>query len=366
MPSAPVGDAGREHDTRERSPRRRRRSQTTCRSPSVRSSVDLARQHELRPEDPRLLVGALRELGAADAAREAEVVADQRARARLAADRLALDDERAQPLRGGVDGGGEAGRARRRPRPRRSRARRRARCCTPNASASSTLVGSTMQRRRRAGSTTGTRLALGPALVEQRPALRRVGRVEGVRHAVAASGRSRSSCARGDHCSPTIVDLALAAGDSARAHSWRNSAIVRWKSSSGSATASARSSRSGRAPSRSRIASACRVGPVAPADQQRALGRRDAARAHGRGDRRRWSPAATARRARPRPARVPPAAAQRRQRSRGGALGHHPVVLAVAARQLDLRASERIEIAIDGKQNRLSHAVMVTAVCKPD
>ena len=57
---------------------------------------------------------------------------------------------------------------------------------------------------------------------------------------------------------------------------------------------------------------------------------------------------------------------QRRQRSRGGALGHHPVVLAVAARQLDLRASERIEIAIDGKQNRLSHAVMVTAVCKPD
>src|SRR5205823_11377506 len=68
--------------------------------------------HEASREDPRLLIGALRELRAGDAAREPEVVAYQRAGGGLAANRLALDDERAQTLRRGIDRGGEPGRTR--------------------------------------------------------------------------------------------------------------------------------------------------------------------------------------------------------------------------------------------------------------
>ena len=67
---------------------------------------------EPRPEDPRLLVGALGELGARDAAGEPEVVADQRTRPRLPADRLALEHERPEPLGCRVHRRGEAGRAR--------------------------------------------------------------------------------------------------------------------------------------------------------------------------------------------------------------------------------------------------------------
>ena len=78
---------------------------------AARSATDLARQQEVGAEHPGLLVAALGQLGPADPAREAEVVADQRARAGLAADRLALDDQRAQPLGGGVDRGGQPGRA---------------------------------------------------------------------------------------------------------------------------------------------------------------------------------------------------------------------------------------------------------------
>ena len=81
----------------------------------VRLVLELELDHlpadrELDPEHPRLLVGALRKLGPGDAASEAEVVADQRARARLAADRLALDDEGPQALRLRVDRRGETGR----------------------------------------------------------------------------------------------------------------------------------------------------------------------------------------------------------------------------------------------------------------
>ena len=50
------------------------------------------------------------EVGPGQALREAEVVLDRRALPRLAARRLLLHDDGAQPLRGGVDGGGEAGR----------------------------------------------------------------------------------------------------------------------------------------------------------------------------------------------------------------------------------------------------------------
>ena len=80
-----------------RSPRRRRRSRARAgRAPCGARSTS-RHQQEARAEDPGLLVGALGELGAADAAGEAEVVADQRAGAGLPADRLALDDERRRP-----------------------------------------------------------------------------------------------------------------------------------------------------------------------------------------------------------------------------------------------------------------------------
>src|SRR5262249_59653407 len=55
--------------------------------------------------------GATRQPGAADARREAEVVLDPLRRSRLAAEGGALDHERVQPLRRGVDGGAEPGRA---------------------------------------------------------------------------------------------------------------------------------------------------------------------------------------------------------------------------------------------------------------
>ena len=56
------------------------------------------------PNDPGLLEGPEGQVVAADAPREPRVVADERARARLAADRLALDDQGRQPLRGAVHG----------------------------------------------------------------------------------------------------------------------------------------------------------------------------------------------------------------------------------------------------------------------
>ena len=62
-------------------------------------------------EGHRLLVRLFREPAAADALAEAEVVADQRARRRLSADAAGVHDEDAQPLGGGVHGGGEARRA---------------------------------------------------------------------------------------------------------------------------------------------------------------------------------------------------------------------------------------------------------------
>src|SRR6187200_55755 len=58
--------------------------------------------HEAGAEDPSLLVAALRQLGATQAARKTQIVADQRARSGLAADCLALHDEGADSLRRGV------------------------------------------------------------------------------------------------------------------------------------------------------------------------------------------------------------------------------------------------------------------------
>ena len=62
-----------------------------------------------RVELARLGDGAAGELGAADAGGEAEVVLDPARRARLPAERGALDDERVESLGGAVDGGAEAG-----------------------------------------------------------------------------------------------------------------------------------------------------------------------------------------------------------------------------------------------------------------
>src|SRR5439155_3432220 len=62
------------------------------------------RRGQARPELARLRDGAAGELRAADAAREAEVVLDPPRRARLAAERRALQDQGVEPLRGAVDG----------------------------------------------------------------------------------------------------------------------------------------------------------------------------------------------------------------------------------------------------------------------
>ena len=70
---------------------------------------DRPRDQDLGAEPPRLLQRAARQLVAGDAGREAEVVLDPRRGAGLAAGRLALDDDRAQALRGAVDGRGQAG-----------------------------------------------------------------------------------------------------------------------------------------------------------------------------------------------------------------------------------------------------------------
>ena len=88
---------------------------------------DRARDEDLGAEPPRLLQRAARELVAGHAGREAEVVLDPRRRAGLAAGRLALDHDRAQPLGRAVHRGGEPGRARRRRSPCRTR-QRAARC----------------------------------------------------------------------------------------------------------------------------------------------------------------------------------------------------------------------------------------------
>ena len=59
--------------------------------------IHLAGEEKRGSEDPRLLVRALRQLGTAQAAREAEVVADPCARASLSADRVALTTSASRP-----------------------------------------------------------------------------------------------------------------------------------------------------------------------------------------------------------------------------------------------------------------------------
>jgi hypothetical protein len=84
-----------------------RASSTRCRSTPRRLVFDLNADEDLRAEPQRLLVGAGRQLGAADALRETGVILDSRAGACLATGREAFENDRAQPLGGGVDGSGE-------------------------------------------------------------------------------------------------------------------------------------------------------------------------------------------------------------------------------------------------------------------
>src|SRR5262249_45109237 len=93
-PEAPVRDTAGEDDTR-----RLRVHPTGDREhvpPAGEGPEGLppAQERERRAEAPGLLVRARGEPGPRDPAREAEVVANPGARARLPADRLALDDER--------------------------------------------------------------------------------------------------------------------------------------------------------------------------------------------------------------------------------------------------------------------------------
>ncbi len=77
-------------------------------APVTREPGDRLHEHELRPEHPRLVVRALGQLPAADAAREPEVVPDERARRGLAADAALVDHQRAEPFRGAVHRGRQA------------------------------------------------------------------------------------------------------------------------------------------------------------------------------------------------------------------------------------------------------------------
>ena len=78
-------------------------------SPQAGSRVAI---HVLRAEVPGLRVGPHGQVSAAHPGREAEVVADQRARAGLAADRFRLQDHGGQTLRRAVHRRGQASRAR--------------------------------------------------------------------------------------------------------------------------------------------------------------------------------------------------------------------------------------------------------------
>ena len=86
-------------------------SSSTSRDAWAGTSPYLVHEVELGAEEPRLLVGADRELAAAHPAREAQEVADQRRCPRLATERFAFDHQGAQSLGRSVDGRPEARRA---------------------------------------------------------------------------------------------------------------------------------------------------------------------------------------------------------------------------------------------------------------
>ena len=124
--------------------------------PARLEADDVAGEHHLRAEAPGLGDGAVREVGAGEALREAEVVLDRRALAGLPAGRFALDDDGLQALP-----------TRRRPPPRarpgppptmhRSYSGCSALVRRPSASARSSVDGAAQRLRRRGPARAGGR-----------------------------------------------------------------------------------------------------------------------------------------------------------------------------------------------------------------
>ena len=118
-PCRPAGRSPRSSSRRQDTPQARMIVRARRTSPPSRCTwrvagsirVIDAGDEDLGAEPARLLQRAARELVARDARREAQVVLDPRRRPGLAARRLALDDDRPQPLRRAVDGRREPGRS---------------------------------------------------------------------------------------------------------------------------------------------------------------------------------------------------------------------------------------------------------------
>jgi hypothetical protein len=100
---APIGDPGCDQATARPHGQPARELDLDA-SVRLRAGVDDENpDQELRPQAPRLTMGAGGQIGATDAIGEAGIVLDPRARARLAAGSMDLDDQCSQPLRGRVD-----------------------------------------------------------------------------------------------------------------------------------------------------------------------------------------------------------------------------------------------------------------------
>ena len=158
---------------------------------------------DLGAEPPRLLQRAARQLVAGHAGREAEVVLDPRRRAGLAAGRLALDHDRAQPLRRAVHRGGQPRGPGADDRPCRTR-RRPARCAgraarRPGAAAAATTVLPSTTRIAGQSSSAGQRAA--PLL----GGVRRVGRDPPERDLVAVEEAPQLACRTASQRWPTTI-----------------------------------------------------------------------------------------------------------------------------------------------------------------
>jgi hypothetical protein len=118
----PVGHAARDHDRTRLEVGAVVEADRPHRSPALEAD-DVAREQHLGAEAAGLGDGPVREVGAGQALREAEVVLDRRALAGLPAGRLLLDDDGAQPLGRRVDAAASPAGPRRRCTGRRAAAR---------------------------------------------------------------------------------------------------------------------------------------------------------------------------------------------------------------------------------------------------
>src|SRR5215204_7393212 len=94
--AAVVRAGGEDHRTRSELPRIGNRHRQSV--PVASEADSSAHEHEVRTEDPGLLIGLLGEPASTDAARKSEVVADPRARGRLPADPTLPQDQRVETL----------------------------------------------------------------------------------------------------------------------------------------------------------------------------------------------------------------------------------------------------------------------------